>query len=155
VDSISRELTCPVTGLSIRESWERELEHLAPLPLSFPEPFDVQVSRTVGKDCMVSFESRRYEVPARYFNRPVSVRGCAGEVRIFSCNGDLLRVYPRRTDCRILVDRTIDDFEGDDRVIAPTPLGRMGREIVLDRSWEWDAPRRSIDTYHDLVSRLT
>ncbi len=155
VESLSGELLCPVTGLCIRESWERELEHLAPLPLSFPEPFDVQVSRAVGRDCMVSFESRRYEVPARYFKRFVNVRGCADEVRIFSGNGDLLRVYPRRTDCRILVDRTLDDFDGDDRVIAPTPLGRLGREIVLERSWEWNAPRRSIDSYHDLVSRIT
>jgi len=155
VESLSGELLCPVTGLSIRESWERELEHLTSLPFSFPEPFDVQVSRTVGRDCMVCFEGRQYEAPARYCGRALSVRGCAGEVRIFSGSGELLRIYPRGTDCRILVDRTRNDFDGDDRVIAPTPLGRLGREIVLERSWEWDAPRRSIDSYHDLVSRVT
>jgi len=155
IEALSGELLCPVTGLSIRESWERELPHLAPLPLSFPEPFDVQVSRTVERDCLVWFEGRQYETPARYAGRPVTVRGCAGEVRIYDRSGELLRAYPRGTACRILLDRTIDDFGGDDRIIAPTPLGRLGREIVLERSWEWDAPRRSIDSYHDLVRRLS
>lgn len=155
IKGLSGELLCPVTGLSVRESWKRELPHLAPLPLSLPEPFDVQVSRTVREGCLVCFEGRQYEAPARYFDRQVLVRGCPGEVRLFSRDGELLRVYPRGTACRILLDRTVDDFGGDDRVIAPTPLGRLGREIVLERSWEWEASRRSIDSYHELVSRLS
>jgi len=151
VEELSGDLICPVTGLSIRQSHRREFEHLQALPLTLPGPFDVQVSRTVGRDCLVSFEGRQYEVPARYCQGSVTVRGCPGEVRIYS--GDLkhLRSYPRGTSCRILLDRTIDDFEGDDRVTAPTPLGRLGREIVLPRSWEWDAPRRPIDDYHELI----
>jgi hypothetical protein len=31
-----------------------------------PDAFDVQVSRTVTDTCLVNFESRQYEVPARY-----------------------------------------------------------------------------------------
>lgn len=147
--------TNPVTGLSIRSSWELEREHLAPLPRALPEPFDVQVVRRVSRDCLVGFEGRQYEVPSRYVGRTVTVRGCAGEVRMYEAGGELLRVYPRGTACRLLIDRTCEDFEGDDRVQAPTPLGRLGREIVLERSWEWETPRRSIEAYHALVESRT
>ncbi|NLP06474.1 hypothetical protein GX411_11075 [Candidatus Fermentibacteria bacterium] len=105
----------------------------------------------MGRDCLVSFEGRQYEVPARHCQGTVTVRGCPGEVKIYSGDLSLLRTYPRSTACRILLDRTIEDFEGDDRVIAPTPLGRLGREIVLPRSWEWDEPRRPIDAYQELI----
>ena len=47
----SKKLTCPVTGKSVYESWHLEKPYLKPLPLSLPEPFDVQVSREVSRDC--------------------------------------------------------------------------------------------------------
>ena len=150
---LSGRLLCPVTGKSIKESWQFELEHLHLLPQTLPEPFDVQVARTVQRDHLVNFEHRQYEVPTRYIGREVTVRGCAGEVRIYSRDGRLLRSYPRGTDCRILLDRTQDDFEGDDRVQSPTPFGRIARTILLDRSWEWEAASRPIDEYQALVGQ--
>ncbi|MDM8000890.1 MAG: IS21 family transposase [Dehalococcoidia bacterium] len=45
VRELSGELICPVTGMSIFESFRREFEHLQALPLTLPEAFDVQVSR--------------------------------------------------------------------------------------------------------------
>ncbi|MEE8587184.1 MAG: hypothetical protein V3T83_20275 [Acidobacteriota bacterium] len=54
---------CPATGQSVEESWQQELERLAPLPI-LPEPFDVLVSRPVHRDCMVRFEDRQGTIPA-------------------------------------------------------------------------------------------
>jgi transposase len=65
VATLSGEFICPVTGLSIEESWRKERKHLSPLLFSFPEPFDVQVSRKANRELPVSFEGRQYEVPTR------------------------------------------------------------------------------------------
>ena len=58
----------------------------------------------------------------------------------------------RKTDCRLLVDQSHYEASGEDRAHAPVPLGKIGRQIVVPRSWEIeDAPRRSIDRYEELV----
>lgn len=155
VSELYHELICPVTGKSIHDSWVMEQEYLRPLPETLPEAFDLQVCRTVTGDCLVNFEGRQYEVPVRYVGLTVNVRGCADTVRIFNGSRELIRTYPRRTDCRLLVDRTLEDFDGDDRIIQPTPLGKLAREIVLPRSWEYEAPARAIDEYSHLVSVLS
>jgi len=141
-------LTCPQTGLSVLESWKLERAELEALPETLPEAFDVQVRRPVGRDCLVSFEGRQYSVPFNLMDRTVDVRGAGSEVLIFH-EGRLLKRYPRGTRARLLVEQA--DYEGsaDERVHRPTPLGRLGREIVLQRSWE--APCRPIDHYVMLV----
>jgi transposase len=147
----SKKLTCPVTGKSVYESWHLEKPYLKPLPLSLPEPFDVQVLREVGRDCLVAFEGRRYSVPYRWAKRTVQVRGCAATVEIWG-EGKRLCVFPRKTDCRLLVDQSHYEATGEDGVHAPVPLGKIGRQIVVPRSWEIaDAPRRSIDRYEEIV----
>jgi transposase len=147
----SKKLTCPVTGKSIYDSWHLEKQYLKPLPLSLPEPFDVQVSREVSRDCLVAFEGRHYSVPYRWAKRTVQVRGCAATVEIWG-EGERLCVFPRKTDCRLLVDQSHYEATGEDGVHAPVPLGKIGRQIVVPRSWEIpDAPRRSIDRYEELV----
>jgi len=147
----SRKLTCPVTGKSIYDSWNLEKQHLKPLPFSLPEPFDVQVSREVGRDCLVSFEGRRYSVPYRWAKRTVQVRGCASTVEFWG-EEKLICVFPRKTDCRLLVDQSHYEGSDSDTGKAPAPLGKIGREIVIPRSWEIeDTPRRSIDHYAELV----
>lgn len=147
----SKKLTCPVTGKSVYESWYLEKPYLKPLPLSLPEPFDVQVLREVSRDCLVAFEGRRYSVPYQWVKRTVQVRGCAGTVEIWG-DGKRLCVFPRKTDCRLLVDQNHYEATGEDRTHAPVPLGKIGRQIVVPRSWEIkDAPRRSIDRYEELV----
>jgi transposase len=147
----SKKLTCPVTGKSVYESWHLEKPYLKPLPLSLPEPFDVQVLREVGRDCLVAFEGRRYSVPYRWAKRTVQVRGCAATVEIWG-EGKRLCVFPRKTDCRLLVDQSHYEATGEDGVHTPVPLGKIGRQIVIPRSWEIaDAPRRSIDRYEEIV----
>lgn len=78
-------------------------------------------------------------------------RGCAFTVEIWG-EGKRLCVFPIRTDCRLLVDQGHFKSSGEDRSNAPMALGRVGKEVVLPRSWEIeDAPRRSIDRYAELV----
>jgi transposase len=147
----SKKLTCPVTGKSVYESWHLEKPYLKPLPLSLPDPFDVQVLREVSRDCLVAFEGRRYSVPYQWAKRTVQVRGCAATVEIWG-EGKRLCVFPRKTDCRLLVDQSHYEATGEGRTHAPVPLGKIGRQIVVSRSWEIeDAPRRSIDRYAELV----
>ena len=125
---------------------------MLPLPQTLPEPFDVQVNRHVGDDCLVSFEGRQYEVPFQAIRRTVQVRGCAGEVAIYAADGRHLASYPRGTECRLLLDQRHAEGESDDRVMRPTPLGTLGQAIVLERSWE--VTRRPIEDYLELVRRL-
>jgi transposase len=145
-------LICPVTGRSIFESWRAEQDSLLTLPETLPEPFDVQVNRPVSDDCLVGFEGHQYEVPFLFIRRTVQVRGCAGTVEIYSADGQHLASYPRGTECRLLLDQRHAEGSGDDRVMAPTPLGKVGRAIVLEKSWE--VTRRPIDDYLELVRRL-
>ena len=62
-------LTCPVTGTSVREAWEAERELLQPLP-TMAEPFDRGGDAgRCSRDCLVSFEGRRYSVPFAWVGR--------------------------------------------------------------------------------------
>jgi hypothetical protein len=148
----SRKLLCPLTGRSVYDTWLEEQSFLRPLPLTLPTPFDVQVTRPVEDDCLVSFEGRRYQVPFTHMGRDVQVRGCPQTVEIY-CGTQLLSVYPRHTACRILVDQALYEGEEDERVCRPTPLGKLASQIVLQRSWE--VPHRSIDDYEVLTRRLS
>jgi transposase len=119
---------CPATGRTVEESWERELERLAPLAL-LPEPFDVVVTRPVHRDCTVNFEGRVYAVPFVHVGELVEVRGCAGKVQILA-EGRVVREYPRHTEEKILLDPSCYEGVATERVAAPVPLGRMGRRLA-------------------------
>lgn len=147
VDQWSERAICPATGKSVKESWEAEREHLAPLPL-LPEPFDVAVTRPVGRDCVVHFEQHQYTVPFEYALRDVEVRGCAGVVQIH-CDGKILREYPRHTERRLLIDPSCFEGRSTDRVQAPPPLGRMGKR--LQEIYEMPVERRPLDLYAALA----
>lgn len=127
VDRWAKRAMCPATGKTVYESWERELDRLAELPI-LPEPFDVAVTRPVYRDCIVWFENRCYAVPFEYADRRVEVRGCAETVQILA-EGQVIRRYPRGTEERILVDPSCYEGESTDRVLAPPPLGKMGRRL--------------------------
>ena len=144
----AKQLTCPQTGASIFEAWQLERLALRPLPETLPHPFDVEVTRTVSHDCLVSFEGHQYSVAFEHAGRTVRVRGCGDQVEILS-GLEVIKRYPRGTDQRLLVDQADYDGESTDTVIRPMPLGELGRMIVLERSWE--APRRAIDHYAALV----
>ena len=143
----SKRALCPATGLSVEESWCRELERLRPLPI-LPEPFDIAVTRPVHKDCMVRFEERSYPVPFQYVGQRVEVRGCAGSVQILA-EGRILREYLRHTPERILLDPSCYEGEATQRVLPPRPLGKMGRK--LQEIYELPVERRPLDLYAALA----
>ena len=142
---LSMERLCPLTGRRVHETWLEEQAALCPLPPSLPDPFDVEVAVVADSSCLVPFEGRRYQVPLVYRGKGVRIRGCAGRVEIRDPVGKLLVTYPRGTECRILLDQDLYDQEGDGETLPAVPLGRVGRAIVMPKTWE--APRRSIDCY--------
>jgi transposase len=147
LDSWSKRAVCPATGLTVEDSWERELERLAPLPI-LPEPFDIAVTRPVHKDCMVRFEERSYPVPFQWVGQRVEVRGCLGKVQILAA-GEVLREYPRHTAERILLDPSCYEGEPTDRVLPPRPLGKMAKK--LQEIYELPVERRPLDLYAALA----
>jgi len=120
--------TCPATGTSVHEAWEAEKLHLAPVPL-LPEPFDVAVTRTVADDCTVGFEGRRYSVPFAWLGRRVEVRGCCRSVQVYA-QGAILAEHARRGRERIVIDPKHYEGESTHDVLAPVPLGRMGKRLT-------------------------
>jgi hypothetical protein len=123
----AKRATCPATGKTVWESWQRELESLAPLPI-LPEPFDVAVTRPVHRDCMVWFDNRCYPVPFQHVGETVEVRGCADTVQILA-EGRIVREYPCHTEERVLIDPSCYEGKSTDRVLAPPPPGKMGRKL--------------------------
>jgi hypothetical protein len=125
-------LNCPVTGTSVREAWQAERTQLQPLPV-LSEPFDVVVTRKVHRDCLVSFEGRRYSVPFRWVGRLVDVWGTQSHV-VIRAESEVIARHARHTRHRLLIDP--DHYEGPstDRVERPTPLGCVIRPIPSIRS---------------------
>ena len=78
----------------------------------------------------------------------VEVRGCAGRVQIWA-DGRIVREYQRQTAERLLVDPTCYEGSSTDRVLAPVPLGAMGRK--LQEILELPVERRPLDLYSALV----
>jgi len=119
---------CPATGTTVQAAWEAEKAALAPVPL-LPEPFDVAVTRKVAPDCTVAFEGRRYSVPFAWLGRWVEIHGCSHAVQVVA-GGAVVAVHPRRGRERIVIDPRHYEGPSTADVIAPVPLGRMGRRLV-------------------------
>lgn len=124
----SRRSTCPATGLTVWESWEKEQPLLRPVGL-LPEVFDIAVTRPVHKDCTVNFEGRMYTVPFALAFQQVEVRGCATKVQVLH-EGRVQAEFPRRTQERLLIDPAHYEGPSTTEVLAPLPLGRMGQRIM-------------------------
>jgi transposase len=125
-------LICPVTGTPVREAWEAERRVLHPLP-TMAEPFDVVVSRRVSRDCLVSFEGRRYSVPFAWVGRQVELWGTHEHV-VIRGDGEEIARHARGTKQRLLIDPTHYEGRSTDRVERPAPLGRRGRLQVAGLS---------------------
>jgi transposase len=161
--SLMRRLKCPITGTSVEEALEAERLVLQPLP-RLGEPFDVVVSRRVSRDCLVSFDGRRYSVPFPWVGRDVEVLGVLRHVVIRGAGEEIAR-HPRHTKALLVIDPA--HFEGDstDRVIRPTPLGARARLQLLGLSGpsrdvflrlpEPERVARPFDAYVELVEALT
>lgn len=92
----------------------------------------------------------------------MQVRGAPGKVQIIA-KGRVVQEYPRGTKARLLVDQSCyDPARGSTFGLAflrvaeagaepPAPLGRIGRAIVAEKSWE--AARRPLSEYEALLRR--
>ena len=155
-------LRCPVTGTSVREALEAERLVLQPLP-PMSEPFDVVVPRKVSRDCLVSFEGRRYSAPFAWVGREVEVRGTLAHVVLHAEGREIAR-HTRHTKELLVIDPAHYEGESTERVLRPTPLGWRGRLQMAglsgpSRSVVLQLPvperiARPIDQYARLVERL-
>jgi transposase len=138
---------CPATGLSVQESWRLEQRLLRPLPL-LPEPFDVVVTRPVQRDCTIHFEGRAYSVPFVLCGLLVEVHGCAELVQVWH-DGVVVAQHPRHTAQRLLLEPGHYEGAGDERVVPPVPLGKMGQR--LQEILEMPVEQRPLDLYAALA----
>ena len=127
-DALAQRRICPATGTSVSDAWHAEQVWLTPLPL-LPEPFDIAVIRPVGLDCLVAFEGRSYSVPFPLVTQRVEVRGCADTVQVLA-GSDVVATHPRHTQERLLIDPRHFEGASTPEVVAPLPLGRMGRRLA-------------------------
>ncbi len=132
-------LTCPVTGTTVAEAFGAEQQVLQPLP-TMAEPFDVVVTRRVSRDCLISFEGRRYSVPFAWVGRHVDVWGTLRHVVIRGVGQEVAR-HARGTQARLLIDPEHYEGPSTDRIERPTPLGRRARLQVAGLS---SAARQSL-----------
>lgn len=116
---------CPATGTTVAAALAAERAVLRPLP-AVHEPFDCVVARRVSRDCLVSFEGRRYSVPFRWVGRLVEVRGTAQHVVILADGRELAR-HARHTARRLVLEPTHYEGPSTATVRAPTPLGHRAR----------------------------
>jgi len=154
-DWTDRELTnwaqqrlCPATGDSVAASWQAEQQRLRALPPVLPLAFDLAVTRTVQKDCTISFEGRVYSVPFVLCGLSVEVHGCVEVLQVLF-EGQVVAEHPRHSRARLLLEPTHYEGPGDARVAAPVPLGKMGRRLqeILARPVE----QRPLDLYAALA----
>ena len=126
-----RRRVCPVTGLSVWESWQAEQALLRPLPSPLPVLFDTLVHRRVQRDCLVNFEGRQYSVPYVHAGADLEVRGTATTVDIHDpATGTRVARWPRHSQERLLIDPDHFEDRGDAVVPAPLPLGALGARLV-------------------------
>ena len=119
--------TSPATGRGVLESWEEEQGFLGDCT-GLPEPFDLVGMRPVRKDCTVAFDGRSWSVPFHLVGERVELRRGARRVQALF-RGEVVADHPRES--RSLIVRDLSHYEGAStgRVIAPAPLGRMGRRL--------------------------
>lgn len=146
IDS-ARRRTCRATGDSVESAFAQELPCLGTLaPL--PSPFDLVATRKVSMDCMVRFEGREYSVPFSSAGATVEVRGCAESVEIIR-DAQVIARHPRHGRRPAEIDASHFEGPATDTVLAPTPLGRMGRRLAEIAAIEPE--RRPLDLYAALA----
>ncbi|MGH2372977.1 MAG: IS21 family transposase [bacterium] len=124
---------CPITGTSIAEALTAERARLQPVP-DLQELFDCVVARRVSRDCLVSFEGRRYSVPFAWIGRQVEVRGTAQDVVVWA-EGQAIARHPRHTRRTLVLEPAHYDGGSTRAVLAPTPLGRRAQLQLAARPY--------------------
>lgn len=148
MEESARSRRCPATGSSVHEAWLDECQLLTPLPEPLWEPFDLVATRRVSIDGLVAFEGRQYNIPSAFVGCEVEVHGCAETVQVLH-GANIVAVHRRHTTERLVINPAYYDGPSTDRVLAPPPLGRMGRRIL--ELAEEPVARRSIDYYNELA----
>src|SRR5262245_25008394 len=128
LDLWAEQRLCPATGLTVQQSFTAEQPLLRPLPALLPLAYDVALTRTVQKDCTIHFEGRAYSVPFVLAGLQVQVHGCAEVVQVWH-QGQVVAEHPRHSRQRLLLQPAHYDGPGDERVMPPVPLGRMGQRL--------------------------
>lgn len=149
---------CPITGTLIAEAFQVEQTQLLPLPM-LHELFDCVVARSVSRDCLVSFEGRRYSVPFVWVGRAVEVRGTAQQVVMWAEGQEIAR-HPRHTVERLVLDERHYVGTSTATVLAPTPLGQRARQQLAtvphaERLPAPEAITRPMTQYTALLAALT
>ena len=124
-DAVHGRRRCPMTGTTITEALAAERTVLQPVP-TVHEPFDCVVARRVTRDCLVSFDGRRYSAPFVSVGRVVEVRGTAQHVVVLAEGREVAR-HARHTAARLLLVSAHYDGDSTAAVRAPTPLGRRAQ----------------------------
>ena len=77
---------------TVADVWEEEQSQL----MSVPALFDgfIEHSKRVSSTCLVTFESNRYSVPARFANRPISLQVYADKL-VFVAEGNVVAQHTR------------------------------------------------------------
>lgn len=148
---------CPITGTLIAEAFQAEQAQLLPLP-TLHELFDCVVARPVSRDCLVSFEGRRYSVPFAWVGRQVEVRGTTQHVVVWAEGHELAR-HPRHTGERLVIDERHYVGTSTETVLAPPPYGQRARQQLAtvphaERLPAPDAITRPMTAYAALVDAL-
>jgi hypothetical protein len=127
------------------------------------DPFDLVVTRVVQRDCLISFEGRRYSVPFAWIGRRVEVRGTLPHFVILAEGQEIAR-HARGTQQRLLLDPRHYEGPSTDRVERPTPLGQRARlqlaglsspsRIALLAAPARERVSRPLDAYVRLVEAL-
>lgn len=148
---------CPITGTLIAEALHAEQAQLLRLP-TLHELFDCVVARPVSRDCLVSFEGRRYSVPFAWMGRTVEVRGATQHVVVWAEGQELAR-HPRHTGERLVIDERHYVGASTETIVAPTPYGQRARQQLAtvphaERLPAPDAIARPMTQYTALVAAL-
>ncbi|WP_310569337.1 IS21 family transposase [Gemmatimonas sp.] len=148
---------CPITGTLIADAHAAEQRLLQTLP-TFDELFDCVVARRVSRDCLVSFEGRRYSVPFAWVGRTVEVRGTTQHVVVWGEGRELAR-HPRGTTRGLVLEEAHFNGASTTSVLAPTPLGRRAQQQLTAIAQAALLPppaqlERPVAQYAQLIDRL-
>ena len=113
-----------------------------------PEPFDAVATRRVSVDCLVHFEGRQYSVPFAWVGQTVEVRGVHRRIQILA-GQCVVAEHRRGTDARLVIDPRHYEGPATERVLPPTPLGKLSRR--LQQLASTPVTQRSVDLYAELA----
>jgi len=135
------EWMCGATGLSIRESFAYEREHLRPLPNYFAVQPIAESRLRVRRDGTVHFAGNYYQVPRAYVGKEVLCQHLGQKIVIYHQGEELERYdyLPHSKGMVRLSEKALSD------------PGICLSDTV--RNWGLQVARRQVEIYHELIDR--